>query len=59
VVTNQRNYSEISLFEIGSIHFKGKSKRFSNPKKKTYLPEEIKNLAGVFVNKDSDNQFEK
>jgi phenylalanyl-tRNA synthetase beta chain len=59
IITNQRNYSEIALFEIGNIHFQGESKRFSNPKKKTYLPEEITNLAGVFVKRGSANQFEK
>lgn len=59
IFTNQRNYTEISLFEIGNIHFQGESNRFSNPKNKTYLPEEITNLGGVFVNRGSDNQFEK
>jgi len=57
IVTNQRNYERMELFEIGSIHWTGKSNNFSNPKKKTYLPNEAKNIAAVFVKKGDKNPF--
>ena len=57
VVTNQRNNTEINIFEIGSVHWRGKSEKFANPKEKTYLPNEVKNLVASFVKKGSKDQF--
>lgn len=54
---NQYNYDDISLFEIGSVYWQGKGKNTANPKSKTYLPEEVKRLAAVFMTQDSKNEF--
>lgn len=57
IIANQKNFSHIDIFEIGSVHHRGKSKRLANPVKKTFLPIEAKHLGAVFSQKDSDDQF--
>jgi len=57
VATNQRNYDEVKIFEIGSVHWSGKSANLSNPKKKTFLPNEAKHVAAIFSEKGDANPF--
>jgi phenylalanyl-tRNA synthetase beta chain len=54
---NQFNFSDFTVFEIGSVYLNKPSKTIANPKKKTYLPEEKRRLAAVLVKEGSKNQF--